>query len=36
MVRKVFVTDCEGPLTLDDNAFELVAKFIKDGDNKWI
>ncbi len=32
MVRKVFVTDCEGPLTLDDNAFELVAKFIKDGD----
>lgn len=32
MVRKVYVTDCEGPLTLDDNAFELAAKFIKDGD----
>lgn len=32
MVRKVFVTDCEGPLTLDDNAYELAARFIEDGD----
>ncbi|MDO5849772.1 MAG: hypothetical protein Q4P14_01030 [Methanobacteriaceae archaeon] len=32
MVRKVFVTDCEGPLTLDDNAFELSANFVEDGD----
>ena len=32
MVRKVFITDCEGPLTLNDNAYELAAEFIEDGD----
>ncbi len=33
MVKKVFVTDCEGPLTLNDNAYEIAAEFIPDGDD---
>ena len=32
MFKKSFITDCEGPLTLNDNAFELSANFIKKGD----
>ena len=32
MFEKSFITDCEGPLTLNDNAFEMAAKFIEDGD----
>lgn len=32
MFEKSFITDCEGPLTLNDNAFELCAHFIEDGD----
>ena len=31
MFEKSFITDCEGPLTLNDNAFELCAYFIEDG-----
>ena len=31
MFEKSFITDCEGPLTLNDNAFEMAAKFIEDG-----
>ncbi len=31
MFEKSFITDCEGPLTLNDNAFELSANFIDDG-----
>ena len=31
MFEKSFITDCEGPLTLNDNAFELVVHFIEDG-----
>ena len=31
MVKKVFITDCEGPLTLNDNAYELADAFIEDG-----
>ena len=31
MFDKSFITDCEGPLTLNDNAFEIAAKFIEDG-----
>ncbi len=31
MFEKSFITDCEGPLTLNDNAFELCAHFIDDG-----
>ncbi|MCW4020752.1 MAG: HAD hydrolase family protein [Candidatus Bathyarchaeota archaeon] len=29
---KVFVTDCEGPISKNDNAFELTSSFIPDGD----
>ena len=32
MFEKSFITDCEGPLTLNDNAFEMSAHFIGDGD----
>ncbi len=32
MFEKSFITDCEGPLTLNDNAFELSANFIRQGD----
>ena len=31
MHEKSFITDCEGPLTLNDNAFELSAHFIENG-----
>jgi len=31
MFEKSFITDCEGPLTLNDNAFEMAAKFIDNG-----
>ncbi len=31
MFEKSFITDCEGPLTLNDNAYELSDNFIKDG-----
>ena len=31
MFEKSFITDCEGPLTLNDNAYELSANIIKDG-----
>ncbi|HOQ19948.1 MAG TPA: energy-converting hydrogenase A, subunit R, partial [Methanothermobacter sp.] len=30
-MRKLFVTDCEGPISLNDNAFELASHFIPDG-----
>ena len=33
MFKKSFITDCEGPLTLNDNAFELSANFIEQGDD---
>lgn len=32
MRNKLFVTDCEGPLTINDNAYELAKEFIPDGD----
>ena len=32
MVKQVFITDCEGPLTLNDNAYEIAAEYIEDGD----
>ena len=32
MFEKSFITDCEGPLTLNDNAFELSAHYIENGD----
>ena len=31
MFEKSFITDCEGPLTLNDNAYELSDHFIEDG-----
>lgn len=31
MYEKSFITDCEGPLTLNDNAFEIASCFIKYG-----
>ena len=31
MFEKSFITDCEGPLTLNDNAFELSDYFIENG-----
>jgi energy-converting hydrogenase A subunit R len=31
-VRRAFVSDCEGPLSKNDNAFELTAHFVPDGD----
>ena len=31
MFEKSFITDCEGPLTLNDNAYELAVHFIENG-----
>jgi energy-converting hydrogenase A subunit R len=31
MFEKSFITDCEGPLTLNDNAFEIAEHFIEKG-----
>ena len=30
--RRFFVSDCEGPISINDNAFELSSYFIDDGD----
>ena len=30
--KKIFITDCEGPLSVNDNAFELAGHFIPDGE----
>ena len=30
--KKFFVSDCEGPISINDNAFELSSHFIEDGD----
>lgn len=32
MSNKFFVSDCEGPISVNDNAFELAAHFIEDGE----
>ncbi len=32
MNRRFFVSDCEGPLSVNDNAFELSGKYIDDGE----
>jgi len=31
-VKRVFVSDCEGPISKNDNAFEITAHFVPDGD----
>ena len=30
--KRIFVSDCEGPISINDNAFELTASFIGSGD----
>lgn len=32
MGKKFFVTDCEGPISVNDNAFELAGHFIENGE----
>ncbi|MDI6644085.1 MAG: hypothetical protein QME14_03430 [Methanobacteriaceae archaeon] len=32
MTKRVFITDCEGPISVNDNAFELAGEFIEDGE----
>ena len=32
-MKRVFVSDCEGPISKNDNAFELAANFIPNGDS---
>ena len=29
--NKSYITDCEGPLTLNDNAYEIAQHFLKKG-----
>jgi energy-converting hydrogenase A subunit R len=31
-LKRVFVSDCEGPISKNDNAYELTAHFVPDGD----
>jgi energy-converting hydrogenase A subunit R len=31
-LKRVFISDCEGPISKNDNAFELTAHFVPDGD----
>ena len=31
-MKRLFVSDCEGPISKNDNAFELAEKFIPNGD----
>ena len=31
-VKRIFISDCEGPICKNDNAFELAANFIPNGD----
>ena len=31
MTDRIYVTDCEGPLTRNDNAQEIAERFIPDG-----
>jgi energy-converting hydrogenase A subunit R len=35
-VKRIFVSDCEGPISKNDNAFELTANFIPNGDSLFI
>jgi energy-converting hydrogenase A subunit R len=30
---RIFITDCEGPISKNDNAYELTASFVEDGDS---
>jgi energy-converting hydrogenase A subunit R len=31
-VKRVFVSDCEGPISKNDNAFEVTSRFVPEGD----
>jgi len=31
-VKRVFISDCEGPISKNDNAFEMTARFVPNGD----
>jgi len=31
-LKRVFISDCEGPISKNDNAFELTSHFVPDGD----
>ena len=31
-MKRIFVSDCEGPISKNDNAFELAENFIPNGD----
>jgi energy-converting hydrogenase A subunit R len=31
-VKRVFISDCEGPISKNDNAYEITARFIPNGD----
>jgi energy-converting hydrogenase A subunit R len=31
-VKRVFISDCEGPISKNDNAFEITAQFVPNGD----
>jgi energy-converting hydrogenase A subunit R len=31
-VKRIFISDCEGPISKNDNAFEVTARFVPNGD----
>lgn len=31
-MKKVFISDCEGPISKNDNAFEITSTFVPNGD----
>ena len=31
-MKRVFISDCEGPISKNDNAFEMTAHFVPNGD----
>ncbi|MBT0158861.1 HAD hydrolase family protein [Candidatus Bathyarchaeota archaeon A05DMB-2] len=31
-MKRIFISDCEGPISRNDNAFEITARFVPDGD----
>lgn len=35
-VKRIFISDCEGPISKNDNAFELAQNFIPNGDKLFV
>jgi energy-converting hydrogenase A subunit R len=35
-VKRIFISDCEGPISKNDNAFELASNFIPNGDKLFV